>query len=277
MIPPFGLAPLGFLEVPPPELIGLAAEAQFASVTLRTRPAVPGGAAFPMRIGDPLLRACRRRSAETGVGVGAIEQVGLERTTEIGALRPMLEVGAELGARRIVCSGDDPDLSWVADRFAQLCLLAAEFGMEVDLEFMPFRALKTLPEAAAVVTASGAGNGRICLDVLHLVRSGGSLAELKAVDPHHLGPLQLSDARAEPPAPAALAEEAREHRLLPGQGALPLAEILAAYPKRCPIEAEIPIGRQFPELDARQRARLIASAMRNLFERCQALAPVTAT
>jgi hypothetical protein len=80
MTPRFGLAPLGFLEaVPPPEPIGLAAEAEFASVTLRTRPAVRGGAALPMRNGDPLLRACRRRRAETAVSIGAIEQVGLER------------------------------------------------------------------------------------------------------------------------------------------------------------------------------------------------------
>ena len=42
MIPPFGLAPLGFLDVSPLELITVAAEAGFASVNLRTRPAVPG-------------------------------------------------------------------------------------------------------------------------------------------------------------------------------------------------------------------------------------------
>ena len=268
MIPAFGLAPLGFLEVPPPELIALAAAAGFASVTLRTRPAVPGGVAFPMRLGDPLLRACRRRSAETGVGVSAIEQVGLARTTDVAELRWMLEVGAELGARHIVCSGDEPDLSLVADRFAQLCRLAAEFGMEVDLEFMPFRALKTLQQAVAVVVASGADNGRVCLDALHLIRSGASVADLGAVDPRHLGPLHLCDARAEPP-PAGFAEEAREHRLLPGHGALPLVELVTAYPEPRPIDAEIPLHRQFPDLDAGQRARLIASAMRAFLARCK--------
>jgi hypothetical protein len=58
MIPGFGLAPLGFLDVPPRQLIALAAEAGFASVNLRTAPAVPGGAAFPMRARDELVRAC---------------------------------------------------------------------------------------------------------------------------------------------------------------------------------------------------------------------------
>ena len=36
MMPAFGLAPLGLLDVPPPHCIALAAAAGFASVNLRT-------------------------------------------------------------------------------------------------------------------------------------------------------------------------------------------------------------------------------------------------
>jgi sugar phosphate isomerase/epimerase len=182
MIPLFGLAPLGFLEVAPPDLIVLAAEAGFASVNLRTRPAVPGGAAFPIEPGSELSRNCRRRIAATGVRV-----------------RAMLEAGAELGASRVLCSGDEHDAALLAQRFAELCRLAEEFGMAVELEFMPFRALKTLEDAVRVVAASGAANGRVCLDVLHLFRSGGSVEAVCAVDPERLGSLQLCDAPRRPP------------------------------------------------------------------------------
>ena len=269
MIPLFGLAPLGFLEVGPPDLIALAAETGFASVNLRTRPAVPGGAAFPIAPGSELMRACRRRIAATGVRVLAIEQVGLDRTTDVPALRAMLEAGAELGASRVLCSGDEPDLGLLAQRFAELCRLAEEFGMAVDLEFMPFRALKTLEDAVRVVTASGAENGWVCLDALHLFRSGGSVEALGAVDPERLGPLQLCDAPRHPPPPNALAEEARERRLLPGRGQLPLAELLKVYPAQRPIDAEIPMTRAFPDLDAADRARLIAAAMRECLQRLE--------
>jgi sugar phosphate isomerase/epimerase len=262
MIPRFGLAPLGFLDLPPPQLIALAAEAGFASVNLRTAPAVPGGAAFPMRAGDDLVRACRRRLADTGISVRTIEQVGLGRTTNVASLRHLLEAGAELGASRVLCSGDDPDLSLLADRFAEVCRLAGQFGMAVDLEFMPFRALKTLTDAAAVVAASGAENGWVCLDALHLFRSGGSIASLSAVDPARLGPLQLCDAPREAPDANGLAEEARQRRLLPGRGELALAELVAAYPDGRPIDAEIPMMGPFGDLDASARARLIADAMR---------------
>ena len=173
----------------------------------------------------------------------------------------MLEAGAELGASRLLCSGDDPDLSLLADRFAEVCRLAGQFGMAVDLEFMPFRALKTLPAAAAVVTASGAENGFVCLDALHLFRSGGSVVDLGAVAPACLGSLQLCDAPREAPDPNGLAEEARERRLLPGRGELPLAELFAAYPEGRPIDAEIPMLAPFGDLDAGARARLIADTM----------------
>jgi sugar phosphate isomerase/epimerase len=266
MIPAFGLAPLGFLEVPPPDLIALAAAAGFASVSLRLRAAVPGGPAFPMRTGDDLMRACRRRIAETGIQVLAIEQVGLDRATSVPALRAMLEAGAELGATRLVCSGDAPDFAVVVDRFGELCLLAEEFNMAVDLEFMPFRAVKTLEDAVAVVAAAARKNGRVCLDALHLFRSGGRVGSLSAVDASCLGALQLSDAPPTPPPAAALAEEAREQRMLPGHGALPLAELLAAYPADRPYVAEIPLRRAFPHLDALGRARLIAGAMRQLMD-----------
>jgi sugar phosphate isomerase/epimerase len=262
MMPLFGLAPLGFLEVAPPDLIVLAAEAGFASVNLRTRPAVAGGAAFPIEPGSELSRRCRRRIAATGVRVLAIEQVGLDRTTDVSCLRAMLEAGAELGASRVLCSGDEQDAALLAQRFAELCRLAEEFGMAVELEFMPFRALKTLEDAVRVVAASGAANGRVCLDVLHLFRSGGSVAAVCAVDPERLGSLQLCDAPRRPPLPHALAEEAREYRLLPGRGELPLAELLKVYPPTRPIDAELPITRAFPNLGAADRARLIAAAMR---------------
>jgi len=234
MIPGFGLAPLGFLDVPPPQLIALAAEAGFASVNLRTAPAVPGGAAFPMRARDDLVRACRRRLAETGISVRAIEQVGLGQTRNGDALGHMLEAGAELGASRLLCSGDDPDLSLLADRCADLCRLAGQYGMAVDLEFMPFRALKTLEDAVAVVAAAAqkmAGSAPTrCICSGRVAASRASPPSIRPAS----GPSNSAMAPGAAPHPDRLAEEARERRLVPGRGALPLATLLAAYPEAAP-------------------------------------------
>src|SRR3954466_16331814 len=105
-VPAIGLAPLGFLELAPPNFVAIAAEAGFASVGLRTRAAVPGGAEYPLA-GDPaLMRDTLRLLAETGVRGARIEQVSLFRDTVVDTLRPMLEAGARIVATRVLYSRD---------------------------------------------------------------------------------------------------------------------------------------------------------------------------
>ena len=50
--PALTLSPLGFLELDPPTLLAVAAEAGFASVTLRLAPAVSGGVHYPLAPGS---------------------------------------------------------------------------------------------------------------------------------------------------------------------------------------------------------------------------------
>ncbi len=257
----FGLAQLGFLEIPPPDLVTLAAEAHFASVAIRTRPAIVGGAAFALHQDPVLLRETRRRVAQTGVRVTSVEQVSLTREIEINSLGPFLDAAAEVGASQVLCSGDVEDLSIVTDLFAALCEAAGQRGLSPCLEFMPFRALKTLGEAVQVIRAAGAANGFICVDALHLFRSGGSLADLRALEPALVGSIQLCDAPLAPPSVDQLAQEARERRLLPGAGGLPLEAILAILPGDLPLDAEVPLSLAFPEDTPLQRALRIKAAM----------------
>jgi sugar phosphate isomerase/epimerase len=261
------LAPLGFLDLGPLEFLALAAETGFASVAMRTRAAVPGGAEHPLRIGSDLIRETRRRIGETGVAVIQVEQIGLRRDTDVAACREMLEAAAVIGATRVMCSGDDEDLGVVTQRFAELCELSRQFGLVVDFEFMPFRAVKTYEAASAVVSAAGQGNGFIALDALHLFRSGGSVETLARADRRQFGIVQLCDAPLRPPRREDLADEAREQRLLPGKGELPLLELLRQVPSDLPIAAEVPLARQFPALSPAGRAALIADAMRALLRR----------
>ncbi len=53
-----------------------------------------------------------------------------------------------------------------------------------------------------------------------------------------------------------LAVEAREQRLLPGRGELPLRSLLEALPGAL-LVAEVPIGAQYPALSPVERARLV--------------------
>lgn len=252
-----GLAPLGFLEVEPPDLVELAARAGFTSVSLRTRAAVPGGAEYPLAPGSRVGRETLARSHASGVGILQVELVSLGRDSDVAECRPMLEEGAAVGASRVVATGDDPDEHVLADRLARLCGLAAEYRMTVDLEFMPFRQLATLRQALRVVALAAQGNARVLVDALHLFRSGGTIEQVASAPASTLGVCQLCDAPRAAPAPELLAVEAREHRLLPGQGELPLASLLEALPVHSVLVAEAPIGSQHPALSPLERARLV--------------------
>ena len=63
---PLSLAHLSELDVPPLELVELAARAGFASIGLRTSPASPGGVVYPLTHGSRAGRdaaPARRRTA----------------------------------------------------------------------------------------------------------------------------------------------------------------------------------------------------------------------
>jgi len=264
--PPIALAPLGFLELSPTELVSVAAGAGFGSVAIRACAAVPGGVAYPLEPGTAALRETRARMQATGVGIAQLEMVSLQRETVPADYEAMLAGGAELGCRRVVASGNDADLAVVADRLGELCEHAARYDMVVDLEFMPFRALMTLSQADALVTRAGAGNAQIMIDTLHLFRSGGSVELLRGIDPRRIGVVQICDAPLRAPPPELLADEAREARLLPDAGELPLAEVMRALPAGIIIAAECPIQRQYPELAAPQRAALVYAASRRFLD-----------
>lgn len=249
---PLSFAHLAALEVGPPALIDLVAAAGFASTSLRMRRTVPGSPEYPLA--DPTLRrATKARLAATGTAVLYVELVALERGLDPQALVPMLEAGAEIGATRVLASGDDADPAVVAGKLAETCDVANRYGMAVDIEFMPFRAVRSLADAVAVIRRAGAPNAHILVDALHVFRSGSSLVELRALDPRLIGTFQICDAPAAPPAD--LAFEARQHRLLPGTGGLDLAALITALPDGVPIGVEVPMGLTHPGLDAAARAR----------------------
>ena len=93
--------------------------------------------------------------------------------------------------------------------------------------------------AKEIVATSGVTNGGVLVDNLHLSRSGSSVAEVQAL-PIELFPyLQICDALAEPPADfGGLLDEALNGRLCPGEGSLPIVELLQAVPN-VPLSFEV--------------------------------------
>jgi sugar phosphate isomerase/epimerase len=258
--PPLSLSHLTVLEVGPPDLITLAADAGFRSVGVRLVSPIPGGVEYPLRPGSPAMNETLQRMADLGVRVFDIEVVRLAPDTDVDAYEPVFEAGAALGAQRVCVNVDDPERTRTVDRFANLCDLAARYRLGVDIEFMIWRPIARLEDAAAVVAAAARPNGAILVDALHLTRSGGTAAAVARLDPRLLGSVQLCDAPAESPEPAEIINEARTARLPPGEGQLPLRQLMEALPEATPIAVEVPMTRTAPDLTPLERARRVFRA-----------------
>jgi sugar phosphate isomerase/epimerase len=229
-----GLEHLTLLGVSPPDLVTVAAEAGFTSVGLRISPATDGERPWPVSPGSPMLAETVRRCADTGITVLDAEAIRLgPRTPEY---TPVLEAAAALGARFVNAICDDPDLSRLSDEFARLVEAAVPYRIRPVVEFMAYRSVRTLADAVAITARSGGGG--ILVDALHVQRCGVRPMELRAVDPGLITYAQLCDAPLA--APADPVHEARAGRLLPGDGELPLLDLLAALPDDITVAVEAP-------------------------------------
>jgi sugar phosphate isomerase/epimerase len=239
--PPLGLAHFSAIGVPPLDFVALASKVGFSAVGLRLCPAFPGAPFYEIRPGSAQMRSIRTLLAQTGLHVYDIEFVVIDDAFASEAIRPILDSAAELGARRLSVCGDDPDHGRLVANFAALCELAAGFGMGVDIENMPWRHVATLQDATRVVREAQRANGGVLVDALHLSRGGATPADLKAVPAGFVRSAQLCDAGPQQPASIeAIIQEARGGRRLPGQGALPLQQLLAELPADVALSVEVP-------------------------------------
>jgi sugar phosphate isomerase/epimerase len=258
-----GLAHLTALEFAPTALVPEAARAGFSFIGLRMIAATANGPAYPTQVGTAAHRALKQLLADEGVRLNEIEFVQLTPDIDIPALAGLFEAAADLGAVAVTASGDDDDSARLTAHFAKLCDLAQQFGLRVDLEFMRWRAVGSLPQAEAIVRGAGKANGSILVDALHLHRSGGKPDDLIAIPTRHLRAAQICDAAAVMPAgDAAIIAEAREGRLPPGEGALPLRGLLEALPADASLSVEMPS----PVLEVRARLATAFNASRRLLD-----------
>jgi sugar phosphate isomerase/epimerase len=140
----------------------------------------------------------------------------------------LFTVAEAVGARSLNAVdifGGSWSLDEAATAFAGLCDRAAEHGLLVHLEFLPWSRIPDLAAAWQVVRTADRPNGGVMLDAWHYFRSGADGELLRSIPGESILGIQLSDAPATPepdPLHATLHE-----RLLPGDGELPLAALLA--------------------------------------------------
>jgi sugar phosphate isomerase/epimerase len=255
------LAPLTINEAGPLELIDAARAGGFDAVTLRVI-GPPGVTPVERVAGNrALIATIRRRLAETGIGVFAATGMWLTPDFTVARIEPALATAAELGAVHCLAAGWDPDRARLVANFAALCEAAAGFGLGIAFEFMPYTEVKTVEDAARLLREAAQPNAGLVIDALHLARSGGVPITAAAIPSERIAYLQLCDApRVKPPGLEPRAESLG-HRLYPGDGALPLFDLMDALPRNITIDVEAPCAAD-AHLAFDERARRAGDATR---------------
>jgi sugar phosphate isomerase/epimerase len=209
---------------------------------------------------------CRAALADSGLELLDVEVIWLKPDSNMAEHKACIDVGAELGAKNVLCVSSDPDMAANAARLAELCRHAEGSGMRVALEFGIFTDVKNLAMAMAVLDAVAHPLRALLIDPIHVDRSGSTAAQIASVPRDLIPYAQFCDAPAKRPDPAKFDEiitDAIDLREQCGAGGLPLKAMYDALPTGIPLSIELrskALRDGYPEAD--ERAKAVAAATR---------------
>lgn len=245
MTRPLILHQLNAVGVTPAEFIGLAADNDCRRVTMfaydggHVLPRTNSGLSYPTPISADMKDEVRRALADGGVALDGVEFFPLTAEVDLDLYKPALALGAELGATRAVTHIFIEDDALVVDRLGAFCELAEAHGMRVSSEFCPLTpGNPSLGRAKWLVDQVGRDSFGIGVDMLHVIRSGASAKDIAELAPRYFGVVQICDARGVQASSDYIKDV--HNREVPGQGDLPLHDLLSAVPAALPIEVEVP-------------------------------------
>lgn len=228
----YSLAHLTVLGCPPPELTYIAARAGYDFISPRLiYMGLPGEPNYDLAQKPEMLLATKRALKATGVRVHDIELARILDGCDPKSYLPALEVAAELGAKAVLSSIWTPRREYAIEKFGELCDLAAQYKLTVDLEAVPVAAVVTVADAVHVLRQADRGNAGLMVDTHHFHRALDRPASLDTLPRKWFHFAQICDASAEIPSDRAeMTRIMREERLYLGEGGIDVAAILNHLP-----------------------------------------------
>ena len=260
----FSLAHLTVLGCAPPEMTYIAARAGYDYISPRLiMMGVAGEAShnYDLSTDREMFRQTKRALADTGLKVHDIELARIRDDLDVKTFLPAMEVAAELGAKHVIASVWTSNETLALERFIELCEISRRLKLTVNLEFVSWADVVSLPQAVAFLDKARCENAGILVDVLHFSRSRVSPEALEHVSPNLFHFVHLCDAPAEiPTTKEGLIHAGRDERLYVGEGGIDVAAIVNRIPE-VPYSMELPHVARAKELGyAEHASRCIESA-----------------
>lgn len=125
----------------------------------------------------------------------------------------------------------DGTLSDAGHAYGALCDRAAEHGLVVGLEFLPFTNLHSAADAMHVVEVADRPNGGVCVDIWHHRRGADDVALIDAIPTEKITGVQMNDGTLVPQNPDYL-QDCLRNRVAPGDGEFGVGEFVRALMAR---------------------------------------------
>ncbi|MHB1179490.1 MAG: sugar phosphate isomerase/epimerase family protein [Daejeonella sp.] len=140
--------------------------------------------------------------------------------------RNRMRMAADIGAEHIQTIpntvGANYNQKWVADRYRDIIEMGLnDYKINPALVFVKYFPVKTMGQAAGIALDANHPHAMIIPDVYHMYISEGGFEGIKLLNGDIIAIFQFNDAPASP----ALSQLKDEHRVHPGDGILPLAQI----------------------------------------------------
>jgi sugar phosphate isomerase/epimerase len=267
MAPQFSLAYLTIPGCPPPEQTYIAGRAGYDFVSLRPiYMGLPGEPNFALAESKELLQQTKQALADTGIKLLDIELARIYDGVDPKRYLPAMEVAAELGGRHVLSSIWTSDRAFYIEKFAEVCDLAKQFGLTVELEYVPIASVNSLAGALDVLNTIKRDNAGLMIDIHHFHRARNKPEELDVVPREWFRFVHLCDAPEEIPTEREeMTRILREARLYLGEeGGVDVAGIVNRIPE-VPYSIELPNLRRMKEMGCAEHAfRCIEAAKKYL-------------
>ncbi len=230
------------VDTTPAQLVSLAGTLGCAGVCLFMEPmeVLPLMPQFALYGITEEARATKARMSALGLALDLVYPFTLAGRTQVESFRPALETAAWLGAGAVNVLLYDREPARRFDNFAAFCAVAREYGLAAVVEFYPPSQCPSLAAALDIVRrVDRPGRVGVNVDLLHLMRSGGTLTELAAAPAEYLLYGQYCDGAAVCDQES-LDVEASSQRRLVGEGVFDLAGFTMALTPGVKVSVELP-------------------------------------